>query len=201
MNKKMLLVVLIPFAMHASMADVRKDVGEQFDFFIRLANKPFGNQHPDLNKVAAAVNHDLIQRAVKKYVTAVDAKVLGKTLVNAKGVMLSTGDVLSFAAAVAVSCVNDRINQSEYGNVQNAVNHIATRLTVVGLDKAYDAVAPKVASLVGVETLGFDAAINEALPEEAAALVNYARTTLVRAAVYGVVHKAISGATEGFFKP
>lgn len=199
MNKKMLLVVLMPFAMNAHLKEFYNDVKAQSERLHACASQPFGKGHENLNKITTAVNHDLVQRAVKKYVSALDAKYVGKTLVDAKGVKLASGDVLCFAAAVAVSCKNDKLNESKNSDARNACEHAATRLVVVGLDKAYDAVEPKIASLVGVESLSLDAAVNEVLPEAVAKTINYVRTTLVRAAVYEVVRNAVARCLQGFF--
>lgn len=199
MNKKMLLVVLLPVVMNAHVAELLSDIKGQASGFINLANAPFGQGQPTLNEVAAAVSHDLAQRHVKNVVSAIDAKFLGKTLVDAKGVTLTTGDILCFASAVAVSCAADKVNDNEKSHAQNAVSHATTRLTVAGLEKAYDKVASKAASFLGVDVLDFEATINDVLPEDVAAVANYARNVLVHAAVYGVVRNVVGRTTEGFF--
>lgn len=199
MNKKMLLVVLMPFALNAHVAELLNDINIKFKVLRNLATAPFGKEHPELNRVASAVHHEVAQTVVKNYVSAIDAKFLGKTLVDTKGVKVATGDILCFAAAVAVSTANDRLKGNHNSHAQNAASHAATRLVVAGLDKAYDAVAPKVASLIGVENVSIDAAVSEVLPEVVAVTVNSVRATLVRAAVYGVVRNSVERVTTGFF--
>lgn len=199
MNKKMLLVVLMPFAIKAHVAELLADVKEQLKGYHNIATEPFDGSLEKLNPAVAAVSHTVAQKIVKNYVSAIDAKFLGKTLVDTKGVKVATGDVLCFAAAVAVSCASDKLSNSKNSDAQNAASHAATRLVVAGLSKAYDAAAPKVASLIGIENVSIDATVKEVLPAAAAETVNFLRATLVDATVYGVTRNAIERATKGFF--